>query len=122
MSAGHKLLLKAFPKKYVENGMNATKAYKQLKSSATQRTAEVEASKLLRKPEVQRSISELLDANGLDIATVQAIHLRNMTQDKKLSVSQTAVQDAYKLHQVAGFTKNDDKAQTQIAIIIDKQQ
>ena len=120
VKANRAILEAAFPREYVRNGLNATKAYKALKQSTTILTARVEGSKMLAKPSVQRSISELLDGAGLDLDQVTAIHKRNMTQSKQLSVSQTAVQDAYKLHQVAGFNKSDDKGVTNIAIVIDK--
>lgn len=44
----------AFALEYLGNGFNATAAYRTVHPGVTQRTAEVEGSKLLRKPEVEK--------------------------------------------------------------------
>ena len=50
----------AFPKAYIEQGLNGTKAYKALKPSAKESTARAESSRVLAKPNVQERILELL--------------------------------------------------------------
>lgn len=114
------ILEKTFPAAYVANGLNATQAYRAIKKGAKYSTARVEGSALLAKPAVRSAIQEIMEGNGMSVEDVQRIHLRNMKQTKQLSVSQTAVQDAYKLHQLAGFSRDTNNSPTQIAIIIDK--
>lgn len=45
--------METFALTYLNNGMNATAAYKLIHPNTNQRTAEVQASRLLRKPEVE---------------------------------------------------------------------
>lgn len=118
MKRNRKLLEEHFPAAYIAAGLNATKAYKTLKKPATYMTARVEGSKLLANPRIQEKIRELLADQGLTAERVIAIHKRNLEQSRNLSVSQTAVQDAYKLY--GAFPKGDDKPQVQIGLIIER--
>lgn len=61
---------RAFPKEYIANGLNAKRAYKALKGSVTDGTAEVGGSRMLSKPSVQKSIQELLRPVERDIELI----------------------------------------------------
>ena len=54
------LLERQFPKAYIENGLNATKAYMELKAPKSYKTATVEGSKLIAQPNIKRAIEDLL--------------------------------------------------------------
>ena len=105
-----------FPAKYIENGLNGTKAYQAIKPHVKDTTANVEASRVLAKPNVQAALQELLKENKLSLGETMKIHRRNMIQDYDLSTSQRAVQDVYK---ISGLMNNSDKGQTiNIAMVI----
>lgn len=108
-----------FAREYVESSGNGTQSALKTYDTKDPNTASMIASENLRKPIVQEAILDILERSGIDLDTVTHIHSRNMKQDKHLGVSQTAVQDAYKLHNVRGFTKADTQPTTQIAVIID---
>lgn len=64
------LRAKKFAANLISNGGNATQAYKELQGTQNQRVAEVEASKYLRKPEVQAEVLNLAQAAGFDAISV----------------------------------------------------
>ena len=114
--ANRKALEKIFPIKYIENGLNGTKTYKAIRPNTPSATARVEASRILTKPNVQQALQELLQENDLSVNQTMKIHHRNLIQDEDLRVSQTAVQDVYK---IAGLMNNRDSSPTvNIAMII----
>ncbi len=105
-----------FPFKYIENGLNGTKAYQSIRPHSPSESAKVEASRLLTKPNVQQALQELLQENKLSLGETMKIHRRNLLQDQNLNVSQTAVQDVYKL---SGLLNNrDSNTQVNIAMVI----
>ena len=53
-------LEEAFPALYVQNGMNATRAYMVMRPNCQPNTAATEAGELLKKPEIVRAIEDLL--------------------------------------------------------------
>ena|SRR3990167_9201601 len=108
------ILHKEFAKEFVANGLNATQAYKKVKPKATIGTARVEASRALTNPNVRSEITKLLEENELDLKSAITTHKRNMLQDKQLGVSQTAVQDVYKLYGL----HNQDKTPVNIGVFI----
>ena len=78
-------------------------------------TAKTEGSLILSKPNVQEALQALLKENNLSVAETMKIHRRNLIQDDNLSVSQTAVQDVYK---IAGLMNNKQSETTiNIALI-----
>lgn len=110
------LLEQRFPLEYIAQGMNATRAYKALKPHVINTTANVEGTKTLAKPSVQQALQELLQENNLTVGETMKIHRRNLLQKKNLHVSQTAVQDVYKL---SGLLNNrDNNTQVNIAMVI----
>ena len=112
------ILDKAFPAAYIESGLNATEAYMRIKKPRTRLTARVEGSRVLSKPNVKAEIDRIMQDRGLTVELAMDVHKRNMTQGKNLSVSQTAVQDTYKLH---GLLKNDkEKATVNVGLIIER--
>ena len=117
MKRNREILEKAFPKAYIESGLNATQAYKKIKTKATYNTARVEGPKTLAIPAIRKEIETLLAENDLSVELALKTHRRNMLQDKHLPTSQKAVEDIYHL---TGMLKNTDKGNTQIAIIIEK--
>lgn len=111
-----KTIEKAFPFKYIEHGMNGTKALQALRPHIKATTARAEAPLILAKPSVQAALQELLNENKLSLGETMKIHRRNMIQDEDLSTSQRAVQDVYK---ISGLMNNNDKGQTiNIAMVI----
>lgn len=80
-------------------------------------TARVIGSENLAKPYIKEEINKRLAENGLDIDTIINTHKRNLLQNKNLSVSQTAVKDAYDLYGLTG--NKEQKTQTNIAIIME---
>lgn len=56
-----KALEKAFPRAYIENNFNGTKAYLALKPHVKPITATIEASNTLSKPNVQQALEALLE-------------------------------------------------------------
>lgn len=93
------ILREQFPLAYIENGLNATKAYKSLKKT-TDITARVEGSKTLSNPIVREKIQELLNQRQLTVDNAIEIHKRNMFQEKHLPTSQKAVELVYELQGV----------------------
>lgn len=118
MKRNREILEKAFPKAYIAHGLNATKAYKALKTTATYKTANVEGTKTLAKPSVRKEIEELLAENELTVELAMKTHKRNLTQNEELGVSQRAVQDVYKLAGVKGFTQDSNNTTTNTMIFI----
>jgi len=116
-----RLFEKGFAKEYVRNGMNGLQAYKKMRPIVKDSSAGVEATKALKIPSVREEITLLLQDNNLALEDVLKVHTRNLNQDKNLNVSQTAVQDAYKLHGVRGFSRDSDKGgSVNVAIVIKK--
>ena len=113
------MLERAFPKKYIEQGLNASKTYKLLKTGVADTTARTEGAKLLAKPYIKKEIMELLEDVGLNVELAAKIHKRNLQQDKNLSVSQTAVQDMYRVAGIKGFNRDKDSGNTvNIALVV----
>lgn len=111
-----KTLEALFPAKYIENGLNGTKTYQAIRPNTPANSAKTEASLILRKPNVQEALQELLAENNLTVNETMKIHHRNLIQNKNLHVSQTAVQDVYKL---SGLLNNrDNSTQVNIAMVI----
>ena len=106
----HKRKLKeiAFAKEYVKQGMNGKKALLAVvKTKIKPTSATVEASRLLRKVNVQEMIMEELRKGDFEIQGVLKIHKMNMEQSQDLNVSQRAVSDYYKLLGLQGKTTNN---------------
>src|SRR3990167_4333569 len=57
---GRKYLESAFPKAYIDNGLNGTKAYQSIKKTKNAKVATVSATRLLSKASVQKGIEALL--------------------------------------------------------------
>ena|SRR3990167_3719222 len=116
-----KVLEREFPKQYVAHGLNGTRAYKALKDRKDKpvdnNVAHVMAHRLLQKDTVQQGIADIMSGGGMDIGSIQAIHRRNMKQDKHLPTSQKAVETAYTLH---GLLRSDTHTSTNIALIIER--
>jgi hypothetical protein len=53
---------KAYLAEYIANGFNKKRAYLKVHPTVTERTAEVEGSKYLRKPDIAKALSIILDA------------------------------------------------------------
>ena len=115
MTNSQKILHKQFAKEYIANGLNGKRAYMKVKKAKPQ-TSVVEASRLLMKPNVQNEIAKLLEENDLKVQDAIRIHKRNMLQDTQLSVSQTAVQDVYKL--VGMYGSDSSKPSVTVGIVI----
>lgn len=60
----NKINKKEFAKEFVKTG-NATQAYKNVSKGVTNRTAETQASQLLKKPEIQKHVVDALADAGL---------------------------------------------------------
>lgn len=71
MKRNRELLERTFPKAYIEQGLNATRAYMQIKKNATYHTARVEGSRLLAKPAVQKKLQEFFPDVEADIAVLR---------------------------------------------------
>jgi len=69
-----------FPAKYIENGLNGTKAYQSIRPHSPSDSAKVEASRILTKPNVQQALQELLSENKLTVNETMKIHRRNLIQ------------------------------------------
>ena len=60
MKKNREMLEKAFPAEYIKQGLNGTRAYKALKPSIKLANARQQASLLIAKPHIQKSIEALL--------------------------------------------------------------
>lgn len=65
------ILAEAFPVAYVANGLNATKAYKQIKTGAKDSTARTEGSALLAKPDIRARIMALLPNEEIEAGVIR---------------------------------------------------
>ena len=114
--ANRKHLEEIFPAKYIESGLNGTKAYQSIRPHSPNNSARVEASRILAKPNVKDALHALMADSGLSLKETMAVHKRNLIQDEDLRVSQTAVQDVYK---ISGLMNNRDTQPTvNIALFI----
>lgn len=109
---------KKFVTKYIENGGNGTQAVLDTYNTDSSNVANQIALENLRKPTVIRAIDQVLQGVGLTDDVVAKIHKRNMTQDKDLRVSQTAVKDYYGV--TGKLEKAGDNTQVNVAFIINK--
>ena len=79
-------LAKLFALEYLTNGFNATKAYRAIKPKVTQRTCEVEGSKLLNSPKVKQIISDIrqeqADKHGITLES----QIKDLEKYKKLAL------------------------------------
>lgn len=71
--------------KYVEIGV-AKRAYMSVKPKATERTAEVESSKLLRKPEIQARIDEVQEEIGREIRVLVVGYHRTVMETDRIAL------------------------------------
>jgi len=71
MKRNREFLEKVFPVAYIQQGLNATRAYKQIKCAASYETARVEGSRILAKPAIQRRIQELLPDDGVEAGVIR---------------------------------------------------
>lgn len=71
MKKNRELLERQFPLEYIANGLNGTRAYKAIKVNATEQTARVEASRLLAKPNIQKTILELLPSDEVESRVIK---------------------------------------------------
>jgi len=60
IKTGRMYLERAFPKAYIDNGLNGTKAYQSIKKTKNAKVATVSATRLLSKASVQKGIEALL--------------------------------------------------------------
>lgn len=94
----------AFIDAYMANGRNATQAYKIVYPSAAQRTAEVQGSDLLRKPEVKAELekreAELREKNKvtLEFLTEKLIDIANSASEFAPSASVSALKLLAQIH------------------------
>lgn len=119
MSKERKLTLKqkGFVKDYVVT-KNGTEAVKRNYNVVNDNTAGVVAYENLKKPKIIREVDRALAKAGMNDLSVSLIHQRNLNQSDNLNVSQQAVRD---YHHVKGhMDKNTDKAQVNVAFIINK--
>ena len=89
-------------------------------NTTNENTAGVIASENIRKPIIRNELERRLRKNGLKLDDIILTHRRNLLQSKQLSVSQTAVQDGYKLYGI--YKQGEEKSQIQVAFIINEKQ
>lgn len=112
------LLEEAFPVAYVQNGLNGTKAYKQLKPQVTNGTARAEAPAILALPSVQERIRALLPSEKVESKVIRdaltAEVLEPMTHRDKHKYLETSLK-------LKGLLNNNtEKANVQVGIIIER--
>ena len=65
------LLEKQFAREFVSNGLNGTKAYKAIKAVKNDKVASVQASRLLSKDNVKKSIVDLLPDDSVETGIIK---------------------------------------------------
>jgi phage terminase small subunit len=106
-----------FTRAYVENGGNATEAYKTAynASKMAPTTIHQAAKDTVRIPSVNAEIARLLSENDIEIRDILAIQRRNMMQQEHLPTSQRA---AEALSEMVGLTNGKNAPSVQVAFII----
>jgi len=112
-----KALVAAFPKAYIQNGLNGTAAVKALKPHLKEVSARAEAPDILAIPSVRAEIQRLLTEQGLSVEEAVKIHKRNMQQSKHYPTSQKAVETVYQLN---GLMDQEKTNSVQVGIIIER--
>lgn len=111
------MLEQAFPTAYIQQGLNATRAYKQIKTGASYETARVEGSRILAKPAVQKRIQELLPDDSLEagviIRALQDKPVREISWTEKHKFLETSLK-------LKGYTTGGNESSRNIGIIIER--
>lgn len=113
------LLLEAFPAAYVEHGLNATKAYKAIKTKASYETARVEGSKALAIPSIQERIRALLPSEEVEARVINEALSTEVKREMNWSEKHKYLETSLKLK---GLLKHNDsdKSSVQVGIIIER--
>ena len=109
---------KIFARSYIKNGLNATKAAKELKPYLVDQSAKTAGHKMLKRPEVQTEIQVLMAAQGITRGyLVEKLNEGLMATDKEdhedYNVRHKYLTTALKLH---GELNDENKPTNQVNI------
>lgn len=71
MTNSEKILNKKFAHEFINNGLNATQAYKTIKKTKTLRVANVLGSRMLSKVDVQQTILDMLPSDDVEAGIIK---------------------------------------------------
>ena len=117
MKRNRELLERAFPAAYIQQGLNATQAYKQIKRGASYETARVEGSRILAKPAVQKRIQELLPDDSLEAEVIINALQDKPTREINWTEKHKFLETSLKLK---GYMTDRPESGTNIGIIIER--
>ena len=113
-----KLLREHFAVAYVKNGLNGTKAYRELKPNVSKDTARAEAPAILALPSVQERIRALLPSEEIEASVIR----QALTGDIERTINWTErhkyLETSLKLKGLLNITAQT--ASTNIGIIIER--
>ena len=111
------MLEQAFPAAYIQQGLNATRAYRQIKKGASYDTARVEGSRTLAKPAIQKRIQELLPDDSLEagviISALQDKPVKEINWTEKHKFLETSLK-------LKGYMTDRPESGANIGIIIER--
>ena len=108
----------AFPVAYVENGLNATRAYKAVKTKVKLSTANVEGSKLLAIPSIQDKIRSLLPSEEVEGSVIREAITAEVEEPMTWRDKHKYLETSLKLKGL--LNNNTEKPSVQVGIIIER--
>ncbi len=112
------ILGQAFPVAYVANGLNATKAYKEIKKGAKDSTARTEGSALLAKPDIRAKILSLLPSEELESSVIRSALVGDIAREINWTERHKYLETSLKLKGLLNNTQQ--QGNTSIGIIIER--
>lgn len=112
------ILGQAFPAAYIANGLNASKAYKEIKKGAKDSTARTEGSALLAKPDIRARIMSLLPSEEIETGVIHSALTGTINREINWTERHKYLETSLKLK---GLLQNTpQQGQTNIGIIIER--
>ena len=112
------ILGKAFPVAYVRNGLNATKAYKEIKKGAKDSTARTEGSALLANPDIRARIMALLPSEEIESGVIRQALTGTIEREINWTERHKYLETSLKLKGLLNNTQ--PQGNTSIGIIIER--
>ena len=112
------LLREAFPASYVKNGLNGTKAYRELKPHVSKDTARAEAPAILALPSVQERIRALLPSEKIEARVIKQALTGDIQHEINWTERHKYLETSLKLKGLLNNTQQ--QGNTNIGIIIER--
>ena len=112
------ILAQAFPVAYVANGLNATRAYKEIKKGAKDSTARTEGSALLAKPDIRARIMALLPSEKIEARVIKQALTGDIQHEINWTERHKYLETSLKLKGLLNNTQQ--QGNTNIGIIIER--